>query len=106
VPPFERGMVFSYPLARVWHVDFDNARVTGRQNHGAALVAELLVRALDHAVALASTGGTDFPGSGHFKALLARGFRFHLGHFAIVLSKQYEAAMACPLQARRLKSRC
>ena len=35
----------------------------------AALVADLLVGALDHAVALASSGGTNLPGSGHFEAL-------------------------------------
>ena len=81
-------MAWKLSLTGVGHMNFDEARITGRQNHGAALIAELLVRALDHAVALARTGSTNFPGSGHFKALLARGFRFHLGHFAIVLSKQ------------------
>ena len=40
-------------------MNFDQAGVTGGQNHGAALVADLLVGALDHAVALASSGGTN-----------------------------------------------
>jgi hypothetical protein len=63
-------------------MNFDQARITGGQNHGAALVADLLVGALDHAVALTGTGGTNLPGSGHFEALFGRGFRFHLGHLA------------------------
>ena len=50
-------------------MDSDQAGIAGAQNHGAALVADLLVGALDHAMALSGAGGTNLAGSGHFEAL-------------------------------------
>ncbi len=60
-------------------MDLDQALIARRQDHGAALVADLLVGALDHAVALAGLAGLDLAGRGDLEPLLADDFVFILG---------------------------
>ena len=63
-------------------MDLDQALVARGQDRGAALVADLLVGALDHAVALAGLSGLDLAGGGRLEPLLGGRLGFHLGHFA------------------------
>jgi hypothetical protein len=62
-------------------VDLDKPGIAGGQNHGAALVADLLVGALDHAVLLAGASGLDLARGCKLEALLGRALGLHLGHF-------------------------
>ena len=60
-------------------MDLDQALIARRQNRGAPLVADLLVAALDHAVALAGLAGLDTAGRRDLESLLADDFVFILG---------------------------
>jgi hypothetical protein len=77
-------------------VDPDQAGITGGQNHRAALIADLFLRALYHAVAFASSTGTNLARGRHPKPLFGGGFGFHFGHFAFSFRALIFAAMACP----------
>src|SRR5437868_12957307 len=65
-------------------MDLDQALIAVGQNHGAPLVADLLVAALDHAVALAGLAGLDAAVRRDLESLLGRRLRLHFGHFAIL----------------------
>src|ERR1700722_18124373 len=54
------------------------------QHLGAAQIADLLGRPLDHPVALAALGVNHFAGSGDFKALFGARFGLQLGHLALL----------------------
>src|SRR5829696_4242490 len=59
-------------------------RVAREQGGRAAQVADLLVGALDHAVALAALGVEDLPRPRDLEALLRAGLRLQLGHLALL----------------------
>src|SRR5579871_417233 len=70
---------------------FDVVAVGLEQHVGAAQLADLLVGALDHAVALARLRIEDLAGPRHLEALLGARFGLHLGHLALLCG---EAAAA------------
>src|SRR3954468_10955164 len=82
-------------------MNLDEAGIAGRQDGGAALVADLLVGALDHAVAFAGLGRPDLAARSQREPLLARRFRLELGHFAILLNTTISRP-GSPEEARRL----
>src|SRR3954466_2568598 len=61
------------------------------QNTGAAQLANLLFRPLDHAVALAALGGHHFAGGSHLEALFSTRFGLQLGHLALLLASTQRA---------------
>ena len=63
-------------------MDLDKPGIARCQNHRAALIADLLVGTLDHAMALAGGTRLDLAGRGDLEALLGRRLGLHLGHFA------------------------
>ena len=70
-------------------VFLDVVAIRLEQHIGAAQITDLLVRALDHAVALAGLGIDDFALSGHFEPLFSGRFGLHLGHFALHPAKNF-----------------
>src|SRR5688572_15503680 len=58
------------------------------QHGGAAQLADLLVGALDHAVALAAVRIEHLSGSGHLEALLGPRLGLDLGHLALLSRPQ------------------
>src|SRR5690606_19858960 len=54
------------------------------ENHRAASVADELVGTLDHAMALAGSGGQNLAGAGDLEPLLRGRLGLHLGHFAFL----------------------
>src|SRR6059058_5997262 len=54
------------------------------QHAGAAELTNLLLRPLDHTVALAGLGGHDFTGSRHLEALFSARLGLQLGHLALL----------------------
>src|SRR5471032_1378012 len=76
------------------------------QHAGAAELTNLLLRPLDHAVALAALGGHDFAGGSHLEALFSARFGLQLGHLALLLSLKKRAqrvAFATEMLVRALK---
>src|SRR5689334_13691490 len=74
------------------------------QDVGAAKVPDLLLRALDHAVALARLGVNHFSAAGHLEALLGAGLGLHLGH--LLSSRRMEdRAPEAPIAPVRLRFR-
>src|SRR4030088_3132925 len=69
------------------------------QPAGAAQLANLLLRPLDHAVALAALGGHHFAGGSHLEALFSARFGLQLGHLALLLASEERA----PRSARPAK---
>ena len=61
----------------------DHPCIGFRHHHGAAGLADELVRPLDHAVALAGLSDLHLAGSGQFEALLRARIGLHLGHLLI-----------------------
>src|SRR6185503_19133099 len=70
------------PSLRVWHPALHALGFGCTHGRGAAQVADLLVRALDHAVALARLAVLDFAARGEPEALFGARFGLHFGHFA------------------------
>src|SRR3954447_16512257 len=66
------------------------------QHAGAAQLPDLLLRPLDHAVALAALGVHHFAGGSHLEALFSAGFGLQLGHLALL-----DAATASRPRERR-----
>src|SRR5882757_1803354 len=64
------------------------------QHAGAAELTNLLLRPLDHAVALAALGVHHFAGSSHLEALFSARLGLQLGHFALLLSQKKRAQKA------------
>src|SRR6202007_3349867 len=54
------------------------------QHAGAAQLTDLLLRPLDHAVALAALGVHDLAGGSHLEALFSARFGLQLGHLALL----------------------
>ena len=63
---------------------FNIVAVCLEQNAGPAQITDLLVCALDHAMAFALLAVHHFACAGDFKALFSAGFCFQLGHFALL----------------------
>ena len=59
-------------------------RISIAEDHRAACVADKLVAALDHAMALACSSGHNFAGASDFEPLFSSGLGLHLGHFALL----------------------
>src|SRR5260370_41939475 len=71
---------------------FLDVMAVGLEQHaGAAELTNLLLRPLDHAMALAALGGHHFAGGSHLEALFGARLGLQLGHLAL-LSPQYESA--------------
>src|SRR5438046_1574754 len=70
------------PSLRVRHPALDALGFGGAHRRGAAQLTDLLVRALDHAVALARLAMLDLAARGEPEALFGARFGFQLGHFA------------------------
>src|SRR5262249_14323550 len=64
------------------------------QHGGAAQLSDLLVGALDHAVALAGLLIQHHPTGGHFEALFGAGFGLELGHLALLCAAGMKRAPA------------
>src|SRR5580692_1391363 len=79
----------------------------GLEQHArAAELANLLLRPLDHAVALAALGGHDFASGSHLEALFSARFGLQLGHLALLLPQKKtrpEGAFATKMLVRALK---
>src|ERR1700726_2716869 len=58
------------------------------QHAGAAKLTNLLLRPLDHAVALAALGGHYFAGGSHLEALFSARLGLQLGHLALLLPQK------------------
>src|SRR5262245_7714305 len=86
------------PAAHRWRsavgqiVLFDLIAVGLEQHGGAAQLADLLLGALDHAVALAGLLVEHHPGRGPVKALLGTGFWLELGHWAFLCGGRHSPA--------------
>src|SRR6202022_66306 len=61
------------------------------QHAGAAKLTNLLLRPLDHAVALAALGGHYFAGGSHLEALFGARLGLQLGHLALLLPQHENA---------------
>src|SRR5580698_8402223 len=72
-------------------VFLDVVAVGLEQHAGAAELANLLLRPLDHAVALAALGGHDFASGSHLEALFSARFGLQLGHLALLLPQHENA---------------
>src|SRR5580693_6636623 len=76
------------------------------QHAGAAKLTNLLLRPLDHAMALAALGVHHFAGGSHLEALFSARLGLQLGHLAL-LSPQHESAregvVAVKMLVRALK---
>src|SRR5580704_10327158 len=76
------------------------------QHAGAAKLTNLLLRPLDHAVALAALGGHHFAGGSHLEALFSARLGLQLGHLALLLPRKKRArrgAFAAKMLVRALK---
>src|SRR5438105_5748427 len=71
------------------------------QHAGAAELTNLLLRPLDHAVALAALGSHHFAGGSHLEALFSARFGLQLGHLALLLP-QHENAREGVLAAKMI----
>src|SRR5580692_770922 len=65
-------------------VFLDPVTVGLEQHLGAAMVADLLRRPLDHAVTFARLGEQHLPGAGDLEALLGARFGLEFGHLALL----------------------
>src|SRR3979409_12778 len=72
-------------------VFLDVVAVGLEQHAGAAKLTNLLLRPLDHAVALASLGVHHFAGGSHLEALFSARFGLQLGHLALLLARRSRA---------------
>src|SRR5690606_404867 len=78
----------SLPLCQpVGRPFLDGARAGVRNDGGAAVLTDLLGRALDHAVTLADLAVLDLAGRGELEAFFDAAFCFQLGHFAYLLMR-------------------
>src|SRR5258706_11326110 len=77
-------------------VFLDVVAVGLEQHAGAAELTNLLLRPLDHAVALAALGGHYFAGGSHLEALLGARLGLQLGHFALLLPQHESARQGLP----------
>src|SRR5437868_12265173 len=76
------------------------------QHAGAAELANLLLRPLDHAVALAALGVHHFAGGSHLEALFGARLGLQLGHLALLWPQKTRAqsgAFAAKMLVRALK---
>src|SRR6202012_2258185 len=76
------------------------------QHAGAAELANLLLRPLDHAVALAALGLHDLACGGHLEALFGARFGLQLGHLALLLPQHenaHEGVRPAKMLVRALK---
>src|ERR1700760_3250865 len=76
------------------------------QHAGAAELTNLLLRPLDHAVALAALGMHHLAGGSHLEALFSARFGLQLGHLALLWPQQdapREALLAAEMLVRALK---
>src|SRR3954452_23966352 len=65
--------------------EFLDVVAVGLEHHaGAAMVADLLVGPLDHAVTLAGPGGQNFAAAGDLEALFGARFGLQFGHLALL----------------------
>src|SRR5579864_6416220 len=69
-------------------VFLDVVAVGLEQHAGAAQLPDLLLRPLDHAVALAALGVQHFAGGSYFEALLGARLGLQLGHLALLLPQK------------------
>src|SRR5713226_3674028 len=86
--PRERGSAEMRPRARsgVRQEKFLDVVAVGLEQHaGAAELTNLLLRPLDHAVALAALGGHYLAGGSHLEALFCARLGLQLGHLALLL---------------------
>src|SRR3954463_3565858 len=92
------------PSLRVRHPALDALGFGGAHRRGAAQLTDLLVRALNHAVALARLAVLDLAGRGEPKALFGARFGLHFGHFAspwdAEVRSRFRVATACPYAGR------
>src|SRR5580698_10618919 len=72
-------------------VFLDVVAVGLEQHASAAELTNLLLRPLDHAVALAALGGQYFAGGSHLEALFSARFGLQLGHLALLLPQHENA---------------
>src|SRR6056297_1486261 len=82
-------------LTRIRHHRLDDRLISLAQRGGATRVADELVGALDHAVALASLGGDDLAAGRHLEPLLAARLGLHLGHFRLLFRSVVPLDSAC-----------
>jgi len=73
---------YFYRLAVIGHVLFDDFCVAIGKHGRAALVANLLVRTFDHAVAFSRLPGFDLTRCCHLEAFFGARLCLHLWHFA------------------------
>src|SRR5215468_8039799 len=87
-PPAERG-----GRSGVRQIILLDLIAVGLEQHGgAAQLADLLLGALDHAVALAGLLVEHHPARGHLEALLGAGFGLELGHLALLYGGRHGPA--------------
>src|ERR1700743_3737941 len=92
-----RGRGFGKVEDRAWRsgvrqeVLLDVVAVGLEQHAGAAELANLLLRPLDHAVALAALGMHDLACGSHLEALFGARFGLQLGHLALLLPQHENA---------------
>src|SRR5438477_4516076 len=73
----------------VWQEIFLDVVAVGLEQHaGAAKLTNLLLRPLDHAVALAALGVHHLAGGSHLEALFGARFGLQLGHLALLLPRK------------------
>src|SRR5262245_5226012 len=73
------------PISAVRQKKFSDVVAVGLEHDPrAAVLADLLVGPLDHAMALARHRRQDLAGAGYLEALLGARFRLHLGHLALL----------------------
>src|SRR6056297_1531834 len=82
-------------LTRIRHHRLDDRLISLAQRGGATRVADELVGALDHAVALARLGGDDLAAGRHLEPLLAARLGLHLGHFRLLFRSVVPLDSAC-----------
>src|SRR3954451_4479238 len=83
-------------------VFLDVVAVGLEQHAGAAQLADLLLGALDHAVALAALGVHHLAGGGHLEALFSARFGLQLGHLALLLAGKTTAPVGRGRPAKML----
>src|ERR1700735_282989 len=75
-------------------VFLDVVAVGLEQHAGAAKLTNLLLRPLDHAMALAALGVHHFAGGSHLEALFSARLGLQLGHLALLLATEKRAQRA------------
>src|SRR5262249_59487005 len=93
--------VENFGRSAVRHPLLDDFRVRRRHHRGAAQLPDLLLRALDHAMALLRLGRDHPAGCGQSEALLDPGFGLQLGHLALLGAQQCACAIRRPILKMR-----